>query len=412
MNGKTILCLISFLAALVVVAPGTSCADAALTIVSAGDGVFLLQGRGVVDAGALDITITYDSTTLTNPSVVAGDLVSGALTAVNAGTAGRVRIGIIRTSPIHGDGVIAILSFDQKGEAAGGIQGLTASLSNLAGKTLPVQLRVEATPGANPDLSNPAIAEEEKSGTSPNNVPPVAPESGTVGGVITGQTAQEEVVGGEIMAGGKDEVVTAAPEAAPPEEAVSEKVEPPQESMALVSVLDRFRDYRGERSVETFTSLFEQSGAGGFSQTPSPFLADGKSVLTVDFVTAPEDLHVAEMTATGARLLSLQPAPDDPQSWVVKLRPERSVSRASLTVPLQTYAIVFPLTVAPRRNIDLDKSGRVTPADFALFLKKRSDFDLNGDGKRDYRDDYLFTANYLVALRGEKKSGGPPPKAP
>jgi membrane-bound lytic murein transglycosylase B len=142
-----------------------------------------------------------------------------------------------------------------------------------------------------------------------------------------------------------------------------------------------------------------------------PLLADGKNVLEVVFVAASGDSKVADMTATGARLLSLEPAPDDPQTWVVQLRPERGVSQACLTVPLQTYAIVFPLTVAPRLKIDLDKSGDVTPADFALFLKKRSAFDLNGDGKRDYRDDYLFTANYLVALRGEKKSGGQPPKA-
>lgn len=400
MNGKTILCLISFLVALAVAAPGSSFADATLTIVAAGDGVFLLQGRGVADTGAMDITITYDGAALANPHVVPGDLISGALTAVNAGLAGSVRIGIIRTAPMHGDGVIAILSFDRKGEVAGGIQGLTASLSNLAGQTLPVQLRVEA-PGTSPGLSTPSTGEEEKSETTP----------GTVSGVVTGLAAQEEAVGKEIMAGEKVEEVTAA-EVAPLEEPVRDKVEPPQESMVLVSVLDRFRDYRGERSAPAFIALFEQSGLGGFSQTPSPLLTDGKSVLAVDFVAAAGDLHVAEMTATGGRLLSLQPAADDPHSWVAQLRPERGVSQASLTVPLQTFKIVFPLVVAPRLNIDLDKSGMVTPADFALFLKKRSAFDLNGDGKRDYRDDYLFTANYLVALRGEKKSGGQSPKAP
>lgn len=411
MNGKTILCFISFLAALAVGAPGSCFADATLTVTPAGDGVFLLQGTGVADAGAMDITITYDGAALANPRVVPGDLITGALTAVNAGMAGTVRIGIIRTAPIHGDGVIATLRFDRKGEAAGGIQALTASLSNLAGKTLPVQLRV-AAPRTSPGLSDPPRDEETTGTTTPASIAPVASVPGTVSGVVTGLAAQEEAVGEEIRVGGEDEEVTAAPKVAPLEEPVSDKVEPRQEIMVLASVLDRFQDHRGERSVETFTALFEQSGAGGFSQTPSPLLADGKSVLAVDFVAAPGDIHVAEMTATGARLLSLQPAPDDPQTWVAQLRPERGVLQASLTVPLQTYAIVFPLVVAPRLNIDLDKSGRVTPADFALFLKKRSAFDLNGDGKLDYRDDYLFTANYLVSLRGEEKSGGPPPKAP
>ncbi len=68
----------------------------------------------------------------------------------------------------------------------------------------------------------------------------------------------------------------------------------------------------------------------------------------------------------------------------------------------------IPLTVSPKARVDLIQTDKVSEADFALFLKERGaagapKFDLNGDGKRDYLDDYIFTANYLAAQK--EKSG-------
>jgi hypothetical protein len=63
------------------------------------------------------------------------------------------------------------------------------------------------------------------------------------------------------------------------------------------------------------------------------------------------------------------------------------------------------LTVVPPlpANLKIGNGGKLTEADFNQFLKERGTdkaprFDLNGDGKRDYVDDYIFTANYLVKL--------------
>jgi hypothetical protein len=46
----------------------------------------------------------------------------------------------------------------------------------------------------------------------------------------------------------------------------------------------------------------------------------------------------------------------------------------------------------------------MTEEDFNRYLKEREtakspQFDLNIDGKRDYLDDYIFTANYLEDIK-------------
>jgi hypothetical protein len=74
---------------------------------------------------------------------------------------------------------------------------------------------------------------------------------------------------------------------------------------------------------------------------------------------------------------------------------------------------LIPLTVAPKLRMDLIGSGKGSEEDFALFLKTRGTdkapkFDLNGDRKRDYLDDYIFTANYLVAREKAKAEKAAP----
>ena len=62
-------------------------------------------------------------------------------------------------------------------------------------------------------------------------------------------------------------------------------------------------------------------------------------------------------------------------------------------------------------GMELVRPRPVTEADFQLFLKERgtpsaSRFDLNRDGRRDYLDDYIFTANYLVKMQEQGKKKG------
>jgi hypothetical protein len=94
------------------------------------------------NVAAMDITITYDAASLSNPRVQQGGLISGALTAVNLNVPGTVRMAIIRTTPIQGSGIIATLTFDRTGGSGGKITGLGARLSNLDGRPLPALAQV------------------------------------------------------------------------------------------------------------------------------------------------------------------------------------------------------------------------------------------------------------------------------
>jgi hypothetical protein len=113
-----------------------------LAISPAGEGIFLLQGIGIEDAAALEITVSYDTATLANPRVVEGPLIAGAMTAVNRNVPGMVRMAVIRLTPVKGSGVIAKLSFDRTGASSGRIISLSCKLANIKGASLPVLVRI------------------------------------------------------------------------------------------------------------------------------------------------------------------------------------------------------------------------------------------------------------------------------
>jgi hypothetical protein len=69
--------------------------------------------------------------------------------------------------------------------------------------------------------------------------------------------------------------------------------------------------------------------------------------------------------------------------------------RATMTIMTDSDIIEYPLTLAPPIK-DISPA----EANFTVFLKdsgatppKR---DLNGDGRHDYLDDFIYTANYLI----------------
>jgi len=383
------------------------CAASTLSLLSSGDGGFSLQGVGMENVAALDVTINYETSTLSNPRVMPGVFISGALMQVNPNVPGTVRMLIITTSPIKGDGTIATLAFDQTGNSPGRIIAINASVANINGDPLPVLAQIVNSPN-----------ETEPSSITPSNA---GTRSDT--GAVPAPSGQQGMIVGIVpsgaSAGSKIEEPSAAPEVSP--EPVKELEVVSQETASRApgteqekspskqekniysqkSVLERFGIYTGARSAKALTELFNQEPLIGFRQVAPVVLSDGKALVKISFIAMTTGKKKPDVKVSGATLLSLKKDTDNTNTWIAELRPDKKAVSATLAVSQEKVNMEFPIVVAPAATVDLDKSGSVTEADFMLFLRDRGTaknpkFDLNGDGKRDFVDEYVFTANYII----------------
>jgi hypothetical protein len=160
------------------------------------------------------------------------------------------------------------------------------------------------------------------------------------------------------------------------------------------SVLERFRTYRGERTPAALVALFNNENMIGARQEPPVALSDGISTVRFVFVSSPGTRTSSDIAVMGAKLLSLKRDPDNTNTWIVDLLPNKGAYQASVAVPLGELKMIYPLTVAPKIDIRPVRGKTVTMADFDRYLKERGK-DLNKDGRLDDLDDFIFTANYL-----------------
>lgn len=399
----------------------TSFAASTITISSSGNGGFLLQGSGMENVAAMDIVVTYDTAALASPQVAKGGLISNAMMAINLNVPGSVRLGIITISPVNGDGTIASLTFVKTSASPGRILSLSAIISNSGGKPLLVNKQIVNPPGV-PD-SGPASTTE--TGAAAGTTPPAVLVTPGVGvPVVTGADAEKKE---EPEKEAKEELQD-DPDAEPePEEEIEEiteetvskttgteqlveRVARKKQSYTQKSVLELFRKYDGKESVKAFVGLFDQEPLIGFNQKPPIALSGGKSTISISFIAMPSGKKDPEIEVKGAVLVgSLKKDTDNTNTWIATLKPDKKAVSASLDVNQEKVIMEFPIAVAPGVNIDLDRSGAVTEADFTLFLRVRGNvrkprFDLNKDGKRDFEDSYIFTANYIVKKASEKKA--------
>ncbi|WP_054691608.1 hypothetical protein [Geotalea toluenoxydans] len=159
--------------------------------------------------------------------------------------------------------------------------------------------------------------------------------------------------------------------------------------------------------------LFAVDEKATVKQDPPILLADGKANLKLT-VRNPQGKHAPNFALKKAKLVSLKVASNS--TWVVVAKPEKGAYDASVTMLVDDTAVEMPLTVAPKVDIDLDKSGKVDDNDFKIFLKDRGSskapkHDLDKDGRRNHIDDYIFTANFLVLdqIANEKPMAGKVP---
>jgi hypothetical protein len=390
----------------------TAFGAAVITVSSTGSGLFAVQASGMEGAGALDLVLNYDTASLANPRVTQGSLISGAIMAVNVNIPGTIRAAIIRTTGITGSGTLLTIAFDRQGEAAGTIIGMTAKLADTKGQSLQASVQIvnpaetaSAGNGASDFFGNTASQQQTTVAQTAQTSTPLIPIP-----IIVTKTDEDAKSKTEQLAKVLPDQPTAPHEPVTSTTGRKEQTivaDAPAQKKKLSAVYTRktvlalFRDCREEKTPKTLTGLFDQEPLIGFRQDPLVALSDGKSPVTVRFISTPTRTGTDDLVLTRAKLLSAKKDTDATNTWIVTLLPEVGADAASLSVPQDDLLMVFPLVVAPKVKLPSKKPGMVTEADFVLFLKNRGTIksprhDLNHDGARDFKDEYIFTANYLA----------------
>jgi len=169
-------------------------------------------------------------------------------------------------------------------------------------------------------------------------------------------------------------------------------------SAAPASVLERFRTYSGSRTPAALSGLFSAPVREGVRQKPEVVLSNGAVTVSVAAVIPAQGNTAPNFAFKGARLISNAQLTKD--EWLVEALPETGAMDVEMVVLSNGIAQEIPLTVAPPLPAETDLSEK----GFVAFLGDTKPGakplqDLNGDGRRDYLDDYIFTVNYLSAKR-------------
>jgi len=406
----------------------------AISVVSAGDGLFTIQGSSMDGIAGIDITINYDPATITNARVNQGGLISGAMMLANVNVPGSIRIAVITTTPFRGSGPIASVAYDRKGTSAGRITAVNAKVANLEGKYLPVTTGfVNPTDSSNQQQTPPdntsstgTITTPATTETSSVSTPTGSSTSTTT--TSTSSTSQSTWLGGVSVTTDQGVETERKPEPRQSEipadnrsaeraydspSATSDQGQQPSAPkdekekkatyFAYPSLLDRFRDFQGERTLKNLSAIYEVQQKG-FSQEPSLFLADGKATLKA-IITVPPTASAAPNFALNkdAQMVSFQRGSESDSTWIVEVRPKKGAYNVVLSYFLDDVMTEIPLIVAPRLESYRSKSfSKLTEADAIQFLeaavagKDNLANDLNSDKLVNYIDDYIFLSNYLV----------------
>lgn len=402
--------MLSFAAILAVslLTVSTGHAVSTLSLASSGDSAYQLVGVGLEGVAGFDFTISYDPAILAAPQSTQGPLLSGAMVASNPNTPGLLRISAVTISAVKGSGQLFTIAFTRKADGQG-IKNLAARLIDLNGKPLTTQVQLALGSGTSggSGASDPGTRRDASSGSG--SAQTGAGATGPVIGVVVPPAAEKPTPQEDRSRTAEPEPVRTETVASPPPPLIAKAYSGPEMKSKTIytqqSVLDGFRDLKGERTMTAYRKLFDQEPLIGFRQEPSVALADGTGTVTVRFISTPERERTSDLALMGAKLLSSRRDPQSTNTWIVTVLPEKGSDRVTLSVPQKELLMVCPLTVAPKVDIDLDRSGTVNEADFELFCRERGTqkapkFDLNRDGVRDYRDEYTFMANYLATQAG------------
>lgn len=339
-TGKYI-CLMGLL--FLLLCPAPSFAEITFIVSPDGDKAFTIEGDDINLTAKVELTIVYDSTKLANPRVsVEGGTVTDLMDS-NPGTLSFVANQGNETTPSF----VVHLSFDRTGDSHGGIFSVAGKVMEQDGTITP-------------------------SSTMPN---PSTPS------ILTWASNDGEM---------EHSVVT--------EETATSGNRPDIYMKAQMSVLQRFREFRGERGLKAFVALFERGPRDTLVQEPPVALSDGKTPVSIRLEMPQKSGGAPNIALSDAKLVHLWK--EGEKGWVIMALPNEGTWNARLIVEMDEKRIEFPLVVAPPVKIDKGINERNFVAELDRFISDRV-----GVGKEENDPfrlilyEYFFTANYLAGSR-------------
>jgi hypothetical protein len=355
--------------------PAAAIADSvSMSVSPAGKGVFLLTGENVVGVQSLDVDVEYDSTLL-KYSYVLSD--GGDVTSVNAPAPGKLLISVSRE--VAGPQLQIFLNFDAMADTPGGIYHVSAVVKSLAEKPAAPDTDLPPSGGTgNETMEKPA----EISSTTGTN------EASPPDGHDTKADSKRELEKRDMTE------TPSRPTGTTLKEGFDKKV-PTAEITALTrdekSVLQRFKKFKGKKTLNAFVELFEQSNSDQIVQTPAIALSDGKTPVRIVITPKSEVSHPVELGLADARLIAKEASEKD---IVVTVLPIKGTWDARLVIMTGQKIIDCPLIVVPPVTF----RSAINAANFYDSLQAYivNQAPALQEENQQYIAEYIFTANYLA----------------
>jgi len=400
----------------VIVTVQLSHAAATITVDQSG----VVTGSGMDGIAGIELVINYDSSNLSTPSVTKGNLVSQSMLAANTSAPGVIRIAIISTSPFSGSGQIAAIKFASN-SGKGWIRLASYSMIDAAAVKIPLDSSAPAAeeqPASQTTSNNPTAGQPDSSSGIPAQMSQTTDSTRTAAtavvlGSVNYTTTQAETPPARTETQSPEPVATTYQKSAPPQPApdsanpppapasrqptTDARVSEPGQQIIYKGILDRFKTYRGDKSLPFMTALFRKEISQFVRQEPEVALSDGKSRIRI-IVDLPSVLQTSPNFALdNATIISAKKDSAVKGRWIIEALPEAAVWKATLSIIAGEESFEYPLTVAP----PLGSSLKADQAGWNVFLKEigtpqKPLHDFNRDGLRDYIDEFIFVANHLA----------------
>lgn len=365
-----------FAALLTLCGPLPAHADPSITISGNSSGEFSVLGMQMEDIVSMTMAMSYDTMTLTNPKVSPTGLLYQAQAKVvsNASRSGSIQVSVTSGEPINGHGNVVILDFDLVSEDwPGKITSASVYMTNRDGRQLSVPVVIEnppekkkETPSTDDQQASSADGNSSASAQAANENPPSpnyepVPDRSESAGGSSGTTANE----------GRNTSPTAASSSASRRanetgnsarlsgvQAGNQRNNEGCRFLAYKSVLDRIREFTGEKTGKNLLEFFAVDPVRPIRQEPAVALSDGKSTVTVVMELANKGERAPNFMVKGAHCTSLK---QRDSAWVMEIVPECGVLEASVTAVSDEEIVEFPLTLAP--PLDIYLKSRIASAD-------------------------------------------------